>query len=90
MFFGLPVINAGAVPMPENVGDAGVTIDKTDPISAGKLIADTWNNAETYARLQANALRRSEWFTDAALLEALRNVLRDWAVAFDAHVAGLQ
>ena len=39
MFFGLPVINAGAVPMPENVGDAGVMIDKTDPVSAGKLIA---------------------------------------------------
>ncbi len=83
MFFSLPVINAGAVPMPENVGDAGVVIDKSDPVSAGKLIADTWNDAETYARLQTNALRRSEWFTDATLLEALRNVLHDWATAFD-------
>ena len=84
MFFGLPVINAGAVPMPENVGDAGVLIDKTDPVSAGNLIASVWDDAESYARLQTNALRRSEWFTDAALLDALRNVLRDWATAFDA------
>jgi glycosyltransferase involved in cell wall biosynthesis len=88
MFFGLPVINAGAVPMPENVGDAGVMIDKTDPVSAGKLIAGAWNDPAEYARLQANALRRSEWFTDAALLEALRNVLRDWTAAFEAHSAG--
>ena len=88
MFFGVPVIYTGEPPVSENVGDAGIVIDKADPVSAGKLIAATWNDAESYARLQANALRRSEWFTDAALLEALRNVLRDWATAFDAHVAG--
>jgi len=82
MFFGLPVINAGAPPMPENVGDAGVTIDKTDPASAGRLIASVWDDPQTYAQLQANALRRAPWFTDAALAEALRGVLRDWAAAF--------
>ncbi len=82
MFFGLPVINAGAPPMPENVGDAGVTIDKADPASAGRLIASVWDDPQTYARLQANALRRAPWFTDAALAEALRGVLRDWATAF--------
>ncbi len=79
MFFGLPVINAGAVPMPENVGDAGVVIDKQDPPAAGEIITSVWDDAETYARLQANALRRSTWFTDAALEAALRAVLQDWA-----------
>lgn len=82
MFFGLPVINAGAPPMPENVGDAGVTIDKTDPASAGRLIASVWDDPQIYAQLQANALRRAPWFTDDALAEALRGVLRDWAAAF--------
>ena len=56
MFFGLPVINAGAVPMPENVGDAGVMIDKTDPVSAGKLIAGPGTIADVYARLQSQRL----------------------------------
>lgn len=81
MFFGLPVINAGAVPMPENVGDAGVTIDKTNPPSSGQLIASVWDDPQTYAQLQANALRRASWFTDDALAEALRGVLRDWGQA---------
>jgi glycosyltransferase involved in cell wall biosynthesis len=82
MFFGLPVINGGAVPMPENVGDAGVVIDKTDPIAAGKIIAEAWDDATRYAQLQANARARAEWFTDEALEEALQNVLRDWSVAY--------
>ena len=88
MFFGLPVIHGGTVPMPENVGDAGVVIDKTDPADAARRIIAAWENPEHYARLQANALRRSDWFTDAALAEALRGVLRDWAEAFDAMQAG--
>ena len=67
--------------MPENVGDAGVTIDKTNPPSAGQLIASVWNDPQTYAQLQANALRRAAWFTDDALAEALRGVLRDWGQA---------
>jgi glycosyltransferase involved in cell wall biosynthesis len=83
MFFGLPVINAGAVPMPENVGDAGVVIDKQDTVAASEIIASVWNDAETYAQLQANALRRAAWFTDDALAEALRGVLADWATAFE-------
>jgi len=83
MFFGLPVINAGTVPMPENVGDAGVVVDKTDPVSAGEQIAAVWGDTEAYAQLQANALRRSQWFTDAALADALRGVLRDWTRAFE-------
>jgi glycosyltransferase involved in cell wall biosynthesis len=82
MFFGLPVIHHGAAPMPENVGDAGVMIDKCDPAAAGKIIADVWSDPERYVQLQANALRRAHWFTDAALAEALRGVLRDWAIAF--------
>ena len=83
MFFGLPVINAGAVPMPENVGDAGVLIDKHDPPAAGEIIASAWDDAETYARLQVNALHRSAWFTDAALTEALQAVLKDWVASFE-------
>jgi glycosyltransferase involved in cell wall biosynthesis len=79
MFFGLPVINAGTVPMPENVGDAGVVIDKGDPAAASERILAVWNDPESYARLQANALRRSEWFTDAAMAGALRNLFQDWA-----------
>lgn len=90
MFFGLPVINGGAVPMPENVGDAGVVIDKTDLVSAGKIVADTWTDRECYAQLQANALRRAGWFTDAALADALRGVLRDWAAAFEVGPAVVQ
>ena len=88
MFFSLPVINAGAVPMPENVGDAGVVIDKRDPADAARRINTVWENDELYGRLQANALRRSDWFTDAALIEALRAVLRDWASAFDGSLQG--
>lgn len=86
MFFGLPVINGGAVPMPENVGDAGVVIDKTDPVDAGKQIVAVWEDEQGYAQLQANALRRSEWFTDAALADAIRGVLQDWAAASDGAI----
>lgn len=82
MFFGLPVIHHGAAPMPENVGDAGVLIDKRDPVTAGRLIAEVWADPERYAQLQANARQRAPWFTDVALAEALRGVLRDWAIAF--------
>lgn len=82
MFFGLPVINAGAVPLPENVGDAGVLIDKTDPVSAARIINTVWNDPAAYARLQENALKRSSWFTDDALLENLRKLMHDWVRAY--------
>ena len=77
MFFRLPVINAGAVPLPENVGDAGVLIDKTNPVEAGRLVAQAWADAEEYGKLQENALKRSVWFTDEALEVALQNLLKD-------------
>ena len=83
MFFRLPVINAGAVPLPENVGDAGVLIDKTDPVAAGKLIDEAWGDPKIYAQLQENAEKRSSWFTDEALVENLRLLLRDLLAEHD-------
>ncbi len=82
MSVGVPVINAGGIPLPENVGDAGVLIDKTDPVSAARIVNEVWNDPATYARLQESALRRSNWFTDAALLENLRGLMKDWANAY--------
>jgi glycosyltransferase involved in cell wall biosynthesis len=82
MFFRLPVINAGAVPLPENVGDAGVLIDKTDPVSAARMINEVWENPSTYAELQENAVKRSGWFTDEALLENVAKLMRDLSAAF--------
>ena len=84
MFFGLPVINAGAVPLPENVGDAGVVIDKTDPVNGARIVNAVWGDPAKYARLQENALKRSNWFTDAALLENLRNLMKDWSKGYPA------
>ncbi len=71
--------------MPENVGDAGVVVDKRNPADAARQInASVWDEwRRCTARLQANALRRAAWFTDDALTEALRGVLADWATAFD-------
>jgi glycosyltransferase involved in cell wall biosynthesis len=85
MLLGVPVIHTGKPPVSENVEDAGLIIDKADLANAGRLIVDVWNSPEAYAGLQANALRRSRHFTDAAFLAALQNVLRDWAAAFDAQ-----
>jgi glycosyltransferase involved in cell wall biosynthesis len=87
MFFRLPVINAGAVPLPENVGDAGVLIDKTDPVSAGRMISDVWDNASAYQTLQENALKRSSWFTDEALLENVGKLMTDLAAAHQGQSA---
>jgi L-malate glycosyltransferase len=86
--FGVPVIYTGEPPVSENVGDAGVVIDKRDPVDAARRINAVWENDEVYCQLQANALRRSDWFTDAALSEALRAVLRDWTSAFDRSPRG--
>jgi glycosyltransferase involved in cell wall biosynthesis len=82
MFFRLPVINAGAVPLPENVGDAGVLIDKTDPVAAARMINEVWENPSAYAALQENALKRSGWFTDEALLENAARLLSDLSTAW--------
>jgi len=82
MFFGLPVIHEGKGPVAENVGDAGIVIDKSAPDRAGKQIALAWGAAESYAQLRADALRRSSSFTDAALAGSLRDVLGEWAQAF--------
>jgi glycosyltransferase involved in cell wall biosynthesis len=90
MFFGLPVINAGTVPMPENVGDAGVVIDKHDPTAATERILAAWSDPDLYARLQVNALRRSQWFTDAAMADALRNLFQDWVQSLSAGPSGRQ
>lgn len=81
MFFGVPVIHTGEPPVSENVGEAGIVIDKRDPVGAAKRIIDAWNDAETYARLRSSALHRSKRFTDAALADVLRGVLQDWAAA---------
>jgi hypothetical protein len=59
------------------VGDAGVLIDKTNPVEAGRLVAQAWADAEEYGKLQENALKRSVWFTDEALEVALQNLLKD-------------
>lgn len=83
MFFRLPVINAGAVPLPENVGDAGVLIDKTDPVAAGRIINEVWENPAAYGTLQENALKRSSWFTDEALLENVAKLMGDLAAAHE-------
>lgn len=82
MFVGLPVVNTGTIPLPEIVGEAGVLIDKTNPERAAAIVDEVWNDPAAYARLQANALERSNWFTDAALLDSLRNLLGDWARAY--------
>jgi glycosyltransferase involved in cell wall biosynthesis len=82
MCLGVPVIHTGQPPVSENVGDAGVMIDKRNPVDAAKQINAIWEEEKIYSRLQANALRGSMQFTDAALAEALRSVLRDWAAAF--------
>jgi len=88
MFFGVPVIHTGEPPVSENVGDTGVVIDKRDPVGAARRINAIWEDNEAYSKLQDNALRRSAQFTDAALKEALQNLLRDWAAAFAARGVG--
>jgi len=87
MFFGVPVIHTGEPPVSENVGDAGVVIDKRNPVGAAGRIVAVWNDAEAYVRLRDNALRRSTRFTDAALVDVLRGVLKDWATAFGQYAA---
>ena len=83
LFFGVPVVHNGITAVTENVGDAGIVIDKTDPVGAGSLVIDVWTHPERYAQLQVNAFRRAGWFTDAALADALRGVLRDWVAVFE-------
>jgi len=82
LFFGVPVIYTGEPPVSENVGDAGVIVDKRDPVGAAKQIISIWEDSATYAQLQAKALARSTQFTDAALAEALQSLLGAWAKAF--------
>jgi glycosyltransferase involved in cell wall biosynthesis len=82
MFFGVPVIYTGEPPVSENVGDAGVVIDKRDPVGAANQIITIWEDSATYAQLQAKALARSVRFTDAALAEGLQSLLATWAKAF--------
>jgi glycosyltransferase involved in cell wall biosynthesis len=81
MFFGVPVIHTGEPPVSENVRDAGVVIDKRDPIRAAEQIIAVWNDQEAYARLRETALARSALFTDVALADLLRGILRSWAAA---------
>lgn len=87
MFFGVPVIHTGEPPVSENVANAGLVVDKRDPAGAAGRIAGIWGDPERYARLRADALQRSELFTEARLLAALQDVLRDWAAAFDGRSA---
>ena len=82
MFFGVPVIYTGEPPVSENVGDAGIVIDKRDPAGAARQISTIWEDDAAYAQLQARALARSVRFTDAALTEGLRGLLAAWADAF--------
>jgi len=82
MFFGVPVIHTGEPPVSENVRDAGVVIDKRDPARAAEQIVAVWNDTEAYAGLRELALRRSTLFTDVALTDVLRGVLRSWAAHF--------
>jgi glycosyltransferase involved in cell wall biosynthesis len=82
MFFGVPVIYTGEPPVSENVGDAGVLIDKRDPVGAAKEIIAIWEDSAAYSQLQEKALARSARFTDAALAEGLRDLLAAWARAF--------
>ena len=88
MFFGVPVIHTGEPPVSENVGDAGVVIDKRDPIGAAGRIVAIWNDAEAYSRLRETALHRSTRFTDSALVDVLRRLLADWATAFGSFPTG--
>ncbi len=82
MFFGVPVIYTGEPPVSENVGDAGVVIDKRDPVGAAKQIITIWEDSEAYSKLQEKATARSTRFTDAALAEGLQGLLAEWATAF--------
>jgi glycosyltransferase involved in cell wall biosynthesis len=82
MFFGVPVIYTGEPPVSENVGDAGIVIDKQDPAGAARQICMIWEDRAAYAQLQASALARSVRFTDAALTAGLRGLLAAWADVF--------
>jgi glycosyltransferase involved in cell wall biosynthesis len=68
MYFGVPVIHTGEPPVSENVGTAGVAIDKRNPVDAASQINAIWDDDVTYSRLR---------------VDALRLVLSDWAMAFE-------
>jgi glycosyltransferase involved in cell wall biosynthesis len=88
MFFGVPVIYTGEPPVSENVGDAGIVIDKRDPAAAARQIIAVWEDNAAYAQLQQKASARSAQFTDAALAEGLRELLAVWAKAFGPAAVG--
>jgi glycosyltransferase involved in cell wall biosynthesis len=88
MFFGVPVIYTGEPPVSENVGDAGIVIDKRDPAGAARQILTIWEDGAAYSKLQQKAWARSAQFTDAALVEALQGLLAAWAKAFHPPTPG--
>ncbi len=75
--FETPVVVQNVPPLPEVAGDAGLLIDKHHPVTAAKLIDDTWTDTYAYGQLKQACRKRARNFTTLALRVKLLKMFRE-------------
>ena len=69
MACGTPVVTSTSSSLPEVVGDAGLTVDPTDPDALGAALLRVLSNRELHAELRERGLRRARQFSWRATAE---------------------
>jgi glycosyltransferase involved in cell wall biosynthesis len=76
MTFDTPVVIHRVPPLPEVAGEAGIVIDKGQPVAAAERICAAWTHEEEYGMLRRACQRRASNFTIDALRLHLLTMLR--------------